>query len=61
MDGYVEICIDGLKTRIDFHEEDGVSGIDLVKYFVGLMYSQTFAKHTIQEGLEEELQNLKND
>ncbi|WP_287385722.1 hypothetical protein [Lachnospira sp.] len=61
MNGYVEICIDGLKTRVDFHEEDGVSGHDLIRYFVGLMYSQTFAKHTIQEGLEEELQNLKND
>jgi hypothetical protein len=61
MDGYIEIYIDNLRTRIDFHEKDGVSGIDLVKYFVGLMYSQTFAKHTIQEGLEEELQNLKND
>lgn len=61
MNGYIEICIDKLKTRIDFHEEDGVSGIDLVRYFVGLMYSQTFTKHTIQESLEEELQNLRDD
>jgi len=61
MNGYIEICIDGLKTRIDFNHQDGVSGYDMIKYFVGLLYSQTFAKHTIQEGLESELQSLRDD
>ena len=61
MNGYIEVCIDGLKTRIDFNENDGVTGYDMIKYFVGLLYSQTFAKHTIQEGLEAELQSLRDD
>lgn len=61
MNGYIEICIDGLKTRVDFNQEEGVSGDEMMRYFVGLLYSQTFAKHTIEEALENELQNLNND
>ena len=61
MNGYIEICIDGLKTRVDFNQEDGVSGDEMIRYFIGLLYSQTFARHTIQQGLENELQNLNDD
>lgn len=61
MNGYIEICLDGLKTRVDFNQEEGVSGDEMVRYFVGLLYSQTFARHTIEHALENELQNLSND
>lgn len=61
MNGYIEICLDGLKTRVDFNQEEGVSGDEMMRYFVGLLYSQTFAKHTIKEALENELQNLSDD
>jgi len=52
MNGYIEICIDGLKTRVDFQHEDGVTGTELVAYFAGLMITQTFTIHTIQESLQ---------
>lgn len=61
MNGYIEICIDGLKTRVDFQHEDGISGCELVEYFIGLMRTQTFANHTIKESLKSVLEDLEHD
>lgn len=61
MNGYIEICIDGLKTRVDFQHEDGITGHELVEYFSGLMRVQSFTNYTIKESLKSVLESLEHD